>query len=131
ILKPHFELIRPFHQFSWTRVAERCGGLYRFPSNHASNVASVIFITLHSVSRRLWWTLLFFAVGVSYSRVYLGKHMPSSILGGRVLGGAVGYVVPWLRAKLPHQIPSNAWAAARPIVGAPGHHRESRQTGQR
>lgn len=73
-------------------------GGYSFPSGHAMVTAS-LFLAFFLVTRRLrpslqWWAL---AVGaglsaaVGLTRMYLGVHYPSDVLGGWLLG--IGWVV--------------------------------------
>lgn len=69
------------------------GGKYGFVSSHASNVFAIavfFFIYLKRYYKYLGFTLFFWAVLVSYSRIYLGVHYPFDILGGMVLGGVLG-----------------------------------------
>ena len=59
-----------------------------FPSAHAATS----FAGAHSYSRAgLWATPLYLlAASLSVSRVYLGLHYPSDVLGGALLGAALG-----------------------------------------
>ena len=46
--------------------------------------------------RRISWTAFFFAITMGISRIYLGVHYASDVLGGFVaggVGGVVGYVI--------------------------------------
>ncbi|MBV7504676.1 phosphatase PAP2 family protein [Bacillus sp. sid0103] len=90
ILKNFFQRVRPdFH-----RLIE-IGG-YSFPSGHAMNaftVYSIISFLLwrHIPSRLGRWTLIIFSsvmiVAIGISRIYLGVHYPSDIIGGYFASG--------------------------------------------
>jgi undecaprenyl-diphosphatase len=59
-----------------------------FPSAHAANIFGAATV-LSMFYRR--WAAAFFAVAVcvGYSRIYVGFHYPSDVLGGAVLGAGV------------------------------------------
>ncbi|RYD90466.1 MAG: phosphatase PAP2 family protein, partial [Sphingobacteriales bacterium] len=40
------------------------------------------------------------AGSVAYSRMYLGKHYPSDIVAGAIVGVGTGYATHWLNKKL-------------------------------
>lgn len=44
----------------------------------------------------LWYGSLFTAAAVGFLRYESGKHFPSDILSGAILGSAIGYVIPYL-----------------------------------
>ncbi|HEY2649525.1 MAG TPA: phosphatase PAP2 family protein, partial [Puia sp.] len=62
-------------------------------SSHACNhfaAAWFIFITLNQTGS--WrWLLFAWAFVICYAQVYVGVHFPFDILGGAVLGTAIGY----------------------------------------
>ena len=49
------------------------------------------------------WSLLAYAILVSYSRIYLGVHYPGDVLGGIVLGTLLSFIFAWLYKKYQHK----------------------------
>ena len=73
-------------------VNDSRGGTYGFPSSHAANsCALAAFLILLLKRRWLSVTLIFWAILVSGSRIYLGFHYPTDILAGGILGIGLGY----------------------------------------
>ncbi len=75
-----------FHQYKdGTYYA---GGTYGFVSSHAANsfgIATIIILLLGRYSKQYYWFILW-AIAISYSRIYLGVHYPSDIIGGILIG---------------------------------------------
>ena len=91
ILKEIFHRYRPCIALSNIITPLGCNGTWSFPSNHAvNNFAAATFY--YVLFPRLKWALFITAALVSISRVYLGLHYPSDILGGAVIGSTIGYL---------------------------------------
>ncbi|MBK9735061.1 MAG: phosphatase PAP2 family protein [Saprospiraceae bacterium] len=72
-----------------------------FPSGHTT-VAFATATTL-SLQYKKWYVVVpayLGAASVGYSRMYLGKHYPSDVLAGAVIGIGSGYLSHWLTKKI-------------------------------
>lgn len=62
-----------------------------YPSGHTA--AAFATVAVLALALRRWWVTSLAvagALGISFSRIYLGHHYPSDVVGGAVLGLAVG-----------------------------------------
>ena len=91
ILKEFFERVRPCNALTDAITPVGCAGGYSFPSNHALNnfAAAVFLLTLFPTYK---WIFLIVATLISISRIYLGVHYPSDVIGGALIGVAFGYL---------------------------------------
>jgi undecaprenyl-diphosphatase len=99
ILKDFFQRLRPCVVLKDAITPLGCNGTFSFPSNHAfNNFAAAVFV--YKFFPKLKWALFITAALISISRVYLGLHYPSDILGGALFGIIFGYLfaifVQWL-----------------------------------
>ncbi|EIJ39303.1 membrane-associated phospholipid phosphatase [Galbibacter orientalis DSM 19592] len=72
------------------------GGQYGFVSSHAANafaLASFLFFILPKKFNWLKWILGFWALLVSYSRIYNGVHYPGDVIVAALLGIGLGYSI--------------------------------------
>jgi undecaprenyl-diphosphatase len=91
ILKELFERVRPCNALSDAITPVGCAGGFSFPSNHAlNNFAAAIFLLRLFPAYK--WIFLVVAVLISISRIYLGVHYPSDVIGGALIGVAFGYL---------------------------------------
>jgi undecaprenyl-diphosphatase len=64
---------------------------FSFPSEHSTLAFSGAFVLSHfHPNYRPWFYLL--ATLIAFSRIYLGKHFPSDVLGGAIIGTLIGYL---------------------------------------
>ncbi len=91
LLKELFQRVRPCNALADVLTPLGCTGSFSFPSNHALNnfAVAVFFYRLYP---NLKWVLFITAVLISLSRVYLGLHYPSDVIGGALIGSLIGYV---------------------------------------
>lgn len=96
LIKNAVHRLRPCHEPALEGLVynfrERCGGLYGFVSSHASNSFNVAVISLLFV-RKKWFTffLIFWALAIGFSRIYLGVHYPGDVVCGSIYGALVGW----------------------------------------
>ena len=99
ILKPLIGRIRPFAFRPELPLLVSPPGDASFPSGHTAAAFAVVF-ALKTAGSSLWRPALVLAAVTAFSRLYLYVHWPTDVLGGILLGAAVG----WAGAKLAGEV---------------------------
>ena len=84
----------------------KCGGQFGFYSSHASNTFFIVTFLSRLLYRKykfLPYFLFFWAIVVSYSRIYLGVHFPLDILMGSAMGFLLGGLFSTFALKVIHK----------------------------
>ncbi len=89
VLKDLFQRPRPCHILHTVRLVIPCGNRFGFPSNHAANGMAVTVMAYLTFRSRWTWAFLVGTLLVGWSRIYLGVHYPTDVLGGYVVGAIV------------------------------------------
>lgn len=109
VIKPYFERLRPTHHPDFAAFVEivngHRGGQYGFISNHAANGFGIVaFTSLLFKNRYYTLTILLWALTTAYSRIYLGVHFISDVVGGAMWGTVIGFLVYYVYLTSRHYI---------------------------
>jgi undecaprenyl-diphosphatase len=92
LLKHLFERPRPCKVLENVHLLVGCTDSYSFPSSHAvNNFAAAMFFTYFY--KHLKWILFSVASIMALSRIFVGVHYPSDVIGGALIGIAIGYIL--------------------------------------
>jgi undecaprenyl-diphosphatase len=95
VIKSIVGRLRPCFVLEDVRTLVDCGSGYSFPSSHAVNNFAAATILSYYYRRYVWGFVLFAAV-IAFSRMYVGVHYPSDVLGGAIIGTAVSSLILYL-----------------------------------
>ena len=76
-------------------IAVRCGSYGYFSAHAASSMALAVFVGLLLMAKYKWISplLVFWAILVGYSRIYVGVHYPGDVLTGMLIGALIGLLM--------------------------------------
>jgi len=88
IIKPLIGRARPTVEMG-AMILGNNGDSFSFPSGHAT-IAWAMAVVLSHKEPKLRWVLYVLAFFISLSRIYVGKHYPSDIIVGGLVGWGIG-----------------------------------------
>ncbi|MCR9171701.1 MAG: phosphatase PAP2 family protein [bacterium] len=92
----HALLTEQLHFYSFSDSEFYKGGQYGFVSSHAANffaVCTFAWLALKNWYPKIGWLVFSIAVLVSFSRLYLGVHYLSDLIGGALLGTTFAWLI--------------------------------------
>lgn len=104
ILKPLIGRERPFAVGALAELLVAPPLDASFPSGHTAASFAAVSALWFSGERRLALPCLALALAIAFSRLYLYVHWPSDVLGGALLGAALGYAGARLAAALQNRL---------------------------
>jgi len=97
LIKNLVERLRPTHDPVLGNLIHNVynrGGAFGFFSAHAANTFTLAIISAKLFKNQFYTFLIFFwAILVSYTRIYIGLHYPGDILTGWIWGFLTGFVI--------------------------------------
>jgi undecaprenyl-diphosphatase len=104
IIKPMCERVRPTHYPGIENLVHTVnnyrGGKFGFISSHSANgFGAATFAALLFRQRLFTFTIFLWASITAYSRIYLGVHFISDVVGGIMVGCLIGWAVYTLYTK--------------------------------
>jgi membrane-associated phospholipid phosphatase len=81
---------RPYNAVAGAVLRQQPAHGTSFPSSHTAITLAVVIALLPFLARPLAMAGIGYAIGVGWSRIYLGVHYPLDVLGGAGLGAVAG-----------------------------------------
>ena len=72
---------------------------YSFPSGHTSAAFAVAIVFLLTMPRSIGITAVIVAFAMGFSRIYIGVHYLSDVVGGALIGSVIGILVVYVYKK--------------------------------
>src|SRR3989338_8591577 len=91
LIKNYFGRLRPQFLLPDAILPYDFSRSFSFPSGHAA-IAFALSYVLGKIDRKRKVFYYFLAILISFSRIYLGKHYPSDVVGGAIVGMLIGYL---------------------------------------
>lgn len=115
-IKHLVERARPCRELSDVHELVGCGGTFSFPSNHALNTAAAAAFlqVLYPATGWISWPLVAL---IGFSRVYVGGHYVTDVLGGWAIGGMLGAGIALLLLQWPKFRASCSRHVEQPAIG--------------
>lgn len=92
ILKPLIARPRPFYVLPEISLLIPTPGEFSFPSGHSASSLCAAWAAFRSMKRKIGVPLLVLAALIALSRLYVGVHYPTDVIGGALLGIALGEI---------------------------------------
>lgn len=95
-LKNYVARVRPYEVVEGLTSLLGPVGEWSFPSGHASSGFAAAAAIYKSRPKRVGVPCIILAALLAWSRLYVGVHYPSDVIGGAIIGTLLGLIVFWI-----------------------------------
>ena len=106
IIKNWVARIRPYELIQGLECIVEKADDFSFPSGHTTNSLACAWVLFRRAPRKWGVAALVLAILISMSRLYVGIHYPTDVLGGAVIGICSACLALWLVPKLEKKFPA-------------------------
>ena len=106
IIKNWVARIRPYELIQGLECIVKKADDFSFPSGHTTNSLACAWVLFRRAPRKWGVAALVLAILISLSRLYVGIHYPTDVLGGAVIGICSACLALWLVPKLEKKFPA-------------------------
>ena len=93
LIKPMIGRVRPYERIEVLNILVKEPWDHSFPSGHTSAAFAAAWILYLRFGKKVGIPALILATLISFSRLYVGVHYPSDVLGGIFVGTLMAFVV--------------------------------------
>jgi len=108
IIKNWVARIRPYELIQGLECIVEKADDFSFPSGHTTNSLACAWVLFRRAPRKWGVPALVLAILIALSRLYVGIHYPTDVLGGAVIGIGSACLALWLAPKLEKKFPAPA-----------------------
>jgi len=108
IIKNWAARIRPYEMVQGLNCIVPLAKDWSFPSGHTTNSLACAWVLFRRAPKKWGVPALVLAILISLSRLYVGIHYPTDVIGGAVIGIGSACLAMWLVPKLEQKYPKLA-----------------------
>jgi len=108
IIKNWVARIRPYELIQGLECIVKKADDFSFPSGHTTNSLACAWVLFRRAPKKWGVPALVLAILISLSRLYVGIHYPTDVIGGAVIGIGSACLAMWLVPKLEQKYPKLA-----------------------
>jgi len=113
IIKNWVARIRPYEVIQGLNCIVPLADDFSFPSGHTTNSLACAWVLFRRAPKKWGIPALVMAILISLSRLYVGIHYPTDVIGGAVIGICAACLSLWLVPVLEKKFPKQAKAIYR------------------